>query len=69
MTPTISAVVTGVVERLWLDGGQHGAVRNAWQAMAADTVRARDRAEALALLDSLHGTRPEGNDREESRPA
>jgi hypothetical protein len=69
MTPMLSAVLNGFVERLWLDGGLRGSVRNAWQAMAADTVRARDRAEVAALLDSLHGTRPESTDREESRPA
>jgi hypothetical protein len=67
MTPMFSAVASRLADRLWLDGGRRGSVRNAWLAMAADSVRARDRAEVAALLDSLHG--PESTDREELRPA
>jgi hypothetical protein len=44
---------------LWRDGGQRGARRNAWSAMVVDSQRARDRAEAAALLDSPHGPRSE----------
>ena len=69
MTPTLAEMLSRLAHELWRDGGQRGALRNAWRAMAADNVRARDRAEAVALLDSLHGTRPEGTDREELRPA
>ena len=69
MTPMLSAVARRLSARPWLDGGRRGSLHNAWQAMAADSVRARDRAEVAALLDSLHGTRPEGTDREELRPA
>jgi hypothetical protein len=40
---------------LWRDGGQRQARRNAWQAMVADNLRARARADAAdafaALLD------------------
>jgi hypothetical protein len=69
MTQAMALMVRRLAAELWRDGGQRGAKRNVWQAMAADNVRARDRAEANALLDSLHGTRPESIDREESRPA
>jgi hypothetical protein len=69
MTATLALVLRRFADEVWRDGGQRGAKRNAWQAMAADNVRARDRAEAVALLDSLHGPRPESTDREESRPA
>ncbi|HEX3825163.1 MAG TPA: hypothetical protein VHV79_11925 [Mycobacteriales bacterium] len=42
-------------------GGQGGARRNAWAAMAADAKRARQRAEVTAYLDELatvHATPP-----------
>ena len=52
----LSAVALTVLGR---DGGQGAARSNAWAAMAADRQRARDRAEAAALLDSPHGPRPE----------
>lgn len=51
---------------LWRDGGQRYARRNAWRAMVADNVRARDRAEAAAALpasppvSSGHGASSEG---------
>jgi len=52
----LSVVVLTVLGR---EGGQGAARSNAWAAMAADRRRARDREEAAALLDSLHGPRPE----------
>jgi hypothetical protein len=51
---------------LWRDGGQRQARRNAWRAMVADHVRARQRAEAADALDvgapvsSGYGARGEG---------
>ena len=51
---------------LWRDGGQRQARRNAWRAMVADNVRARERAEAAAALpvaaavSSEHGASSEG---------
>jgi hypothetical protein len=51
---------------VWQDGGQRRARRNAWASMVADSRRARDRAEAQALLtevatlvDSRRGSRIE----------
>jgi hypothetical protein len=44
---------------VWRDGGQRGSRRNAWAAMVVDSQRARDRAEANALLDSPHGPQRE----------
>ncbi|HMC68611.1 MAG TPA: hypothetical protein VKJ07_05605 [Mycobacteriales bacterium] len=61
------ANLTSIVDLLlWRDGGQRHARRNAWQAMVADNVRSRDRAEAAAALpanspvSSSHGARGEG---------
>ena len=51
-----STLVLAVLGR---DGGQGQARSNAWAAMAVDRQRARDRAEAAALLDSPHGPRSE----------
>ena len=54
---------------LWRDGGQRHARRNAWRAMVADNVRARERAEAAAALpatsavSSEHGASSEGRHR------
>jgi hypothetical protein len=69
MTSMLGALAGWVADELGRDGGQRGALHNAWLAMAEDGVRARDRAEAAALLDSLHGARTEGTDRQELRPA
>jgi hypothetical protein len=52
-------LATVVFTMLGRDGGQGGARSNAWAAMAVDRQRARDRAEAAALLDSPHGPRRE----------
>ena len=57
---TLVGAASRVLVTLWQDGGQRGSRRNAWAAMVADNRRARDRAEAEALLDSLRGSRIEG---------
>jgi hypothetical protein len=57
---TFVGAAGGVLVTLWRDGGQRGSRRNAWAAMVADNRRARDRAEAEALLDSMRGSRIEG---------
>lgn len=47
--------VTGAlraVETFLLSGGQQTARRNAWNAVCEDRKRARDRREALSVLDS-----------------
>ena len=38
---------------LWRDGGQRGARRNAWAAMVADNVRARERADAATVVAAV----------------
>ena len=51
----MSGGVTGAlraVESFLLAGGQQTARRNAWAAVCEDRKRARDRHEALSLLDS-----------------
>jgi hypothetical protein len=62
MRETYASVSSFVDLLLWRDGGQRHARRNAWRAMVADNVRARDRAEAAASLpvSSGHGARSEG---------
>jgi hypothetical protein len=61
---TLADVAGRMLATVWQDGGQRRARRNAWAAMAADSRRARDRAEAQALLaevgalvDSRRGSR------------
>jgi hypothetical protein len=68
----MSDTLTGILDLvLWRDGGQRQARRNAWRAMVADNVRARERADATEALSagasadsrpvsSTHGTRGEG---------
>ena len=63
---TLADVAGRVLASAWQDGGQRRARQNAWAAMAADSRRARDRAEAQALLthaaalvDSRRGSRIE----------
>jgi hypothetical protein len=46
-------IVRAIVTTVWADGGQRVARRNAWAAMAADAQRARQRAEAMAVLDAV----------------
>src|SRR3954452_20737024 len=67
MRETYASVGSLVDVLLWRDGGQRHARRNAWRAMVADNVRARDRAEAAASLpastaavSSEHGASSEG---------
>jgi hypothetical protein len=62
----VADVASRVFAIFWQDGGQRRARQNAWAAMAADSRRARDRAEAQALIadaarliDSRRGTRIE----------
>jgi hypothetical protein len=64
--------IGGIVDLLlWRDGGQRQARRNAWRAMVADNVRARERADAADAVraatsvssgpvSSGHGARGEG---------
>jgi hypothetical protein len=63
---TLADVAGRMLATAWQDGGQRRARQNAWAAMAADSRRARDRAEAQALLaevtalvDSRRGSRIE----------
>ncbi len=63
---TLADVAGRMLATVWQDGGQRRARQNAWAAMAADSRRARDRAEAQALIadaarliDSRRGTRIE----------
>ena len=70
MRETIGSLTSLVDLLLWRDGGQRHARRNAWRAMVADNVRARDRAEAAAALparssavSSGHGASSEGRHR------
>ena len=63
---TLADVAGQVLATVWQDGGQRRARQNAWAAMAADSRRARDRAEAqallneaIALVDSRRGSRIE----------
>jgi len=62
MRETYASLSSFVDLLLWRDGGQRHARRNAWQAMVADSARARDRAEAAASLpvSSGHGASGEG---------
>ena len=60
MTESLTGAAGRVLITLWRDGGQRGSRRNAWAAMVADNRRARDRAEAETLLDSLRGASIEG---------
>jgi hypothetical protein len=46
-------MMLSVVRTVWADGGQRGARRNAWAAMAADARRARQRAEAEAAMNAV----------------
>jgi hypothetical protein len=46
-------IVRTVARTVWADGGQRGARRNAWAAMAADAKRARQRAEAEAAMNAV----------------
>jgi hypothetical protein len=50
MDQTLLGITRWVALTVWRDGGQRGARRNAWSAMAGDTTRARQRAEAEELL-------------------
>jgi hypothetical protein len=45
-------LVRSVVRTVWSDGGQRVARRNAWAAMSADAKRARERAEAAAVMNT-----------------
>jgi hypothetical protein len=70
MRETYASVSSFVDLLLWRDGGQRHARRNAWRAMVADNVRARNRAEAAAALpasssavSSEHGASSEGRHR------
>jgi hypothetical protein len=45
-------MLRNVVEVMWPDAGLGTARRNAWAAMAADAKRARQRAEAAALMNA-----------------
>jgi hypothetical protein len=61
---TLADVAGRMLSTVWQDGGQRRARQNAWAAMAADSRRARDRAEAKAILaeaaalvDSRRGSR------------
>jgi hypothetical protein len=47
-------ILRSVARTVWADGGQRGARRNAWAAMAADAKRARQRAEAEAAMNAIH---------------
>jgi hypothetical protein len=66
MRETYASVSSFVDLLLWRDGGQRHARRNAWRAMVADNIRARERAEAAAALpassavSSEHGASSEG---------
>ena len=66
MRETYASVSSFVDLLLWRDGGQRHARRNAWRAMVADNIRARERAEAAAALpasspvSSGHGASSEG---------
>lgn len=66
MRETYASLSSFVDLLLWRDGGQRHARRNAWRAMVADNVRARDRAEAAAAqlataaVSSGHGASGEG---------
>jgi hypothetical protein len=50
---TITDITRRVALILWRDGGQRGARRNAWSAMASDNVRSRQRAEVDEALRRL----------------
>jgi hypothetical protein len=50
MEQTVLGITRWVALTLWRDGGQRGARRNAWRAMADDTQRSRERAEVEAAL-------------------
>jgi hypothetical protein len=66
----MSDTLTGILDLvLWRDGGQRQARRNAWRAMVADNIRARERADVADALraeagagpvSSTHGARGEG---------
>ena len=62
MRETYASLSSFVDLLIWRDGGQRHARRNAWRAMVADNVRARDRAEAAAAMpvSSEHGASGEG---------
>jgi hypothetical protein len=45
-------ILQRAVLRVWTDGGQGAARRNAWAAMVVDSQRARARAEAMASLQA-----------------
>jgi hypothetical protein len=45
MQNAMDRLLLWVVTTVWRDGGQRGARINAWQAMVADTRRARERAD------------------------
>jgi len=53
VTTNLADVAGRVLATVWQDGGQRRARQNAWAAMAADSRRARDRAEAQALLTEV----------------
>lgn len=60
----LTATAHRLAVRLWPDGGQGQARRNAWAAMVNDHITARAREEAeralrTALADGLAGSRPE----------
>jgi hypothetical protein len=51
MQNAMDRLLLWVVTTVWRDGGQRGARINAWQAMVADTRRARERADAQLAVD------------------
>ena len=53
MGQTVVGMTWTVVATLWRDGGQRQARRNAWAAMVADNVRARERADAAAAVAEI----------------
>jgi hypothetical protein len=57
MRDTLRSVTSLAEIVLWRDGGQRRSRRNAWAAMAADTRRARERADAAAAVEHARGDR------------
>lgn len=56
LPPSVTLTVTGALramEALLLSGGQRTARRNAWTAVLEDRRRAKDRVEALHVLEAV----------------
>ncbi|MEU5161481.1 hypothetical protein AB0G74_18005 [Streptomyces sp. NPDC020875] len=56
LPPSVALTVTGALramEALLLSGGQRTARRNAWTAVLEDRRRAKDRVEALHVLEAV----------------